>query len=206
MVDLSAWTPPDTRVARDAEEYLRTVSTPEMVFHSLRTYYFSGILYELSGVKQSIDREALYVAALMHDVGLFQTSPPKTEHCFTVGSAREARRIATEAGWEEERQDRMAVAITTNLNASVPLHEYGPEAHFMRAGGLVEVIAQEWKISPENVTEILKRYPRAGFAEDALRHVRREVKQNPGCRFACLDPIFPIMVKGSKFSIEIPQP
>ena len=42
-VDLSAWAPPDTRAARDADEFLREVSSREMVFHSLRTYYFSGI-------------------------------------------------------------------------------------------------------------------------------------------------------------------
>jgi len=201
-VDLAAWTPPDTRAAHEAEAYLREVSTPQIVNHSLRTYYFSGILYDLSGLKQTIDREALYVAALMHDVGLFQTSPPETEHCFTVGSAREARRIAKDAGWDASRQDSMAVAITTNPNAFVPLDEFGPVAHFMRVGGLVEVIAQEWRVAPENLIDIIERYPREGFATDALNHVHREVKQNPGCRFACLDPLFPIMVRRSFFSIE----
>ena len=204
-VDLTAWAPPDTRAAREAEEYLREVSSMPMVNHSLRTYYFSGIVYQLSGVKQSIDREALYVAALLHDVGLFQTSPPATEHCFTVGGAREARRIAKDAGWDEPRQDAVAVAITTNLNAFVPLDKFGPEAHFMRVGGLVEVIAQEWKVHPENLAEILERYPRDGFAAEAIRLVRREVKQNPRGRFACLDPLFPMLVKHSAFSKETSQ-
>lgn len=203
-VDLATWAPPDTRAAREAESCLREVSSPEMVSHSLRTYYFSGILYDLSGVKQAIDREALYVAALMHDVGLFQASPPATEHCFSVGSAREARRIAKDAGWDEERRDRIAMAITSNLNAFVPPDEFGLEAHFMRAGGLVEVIAEEWKVAPGNLQEILTRYPRDGFAEDAIRHVRREVKLNPGCRFACLDPLFPMLVRTSSFTPVYP--
>ncbi len=201
-VDLTAWTPPDTRAAREAEGYLREVSSVPMVNHSLRTYYFSGILYDLSGVKQPIDREALYVAALLHDVGLFQASPPATEHCFTVGGAREARRIAKDAGWDEARQDSAAVAITTNLNAFVPIGEFGLEAHFMRVGGLVEVIAQEWKVHPENLTEILGRYPRDGFTAEALRLVEGEVKQNPGGRFACLNPLFPMLVRRSAFSKE----
>ena len=204
IVDLSAWSPPDTRAAREALSYLREVSTPQMVNHSLRTYYFSGILYELSGLKQSIDHEALYVGALMHDVGLFQSSPPATEHCFSVGSAREARRIAKDAGWDEARQDRMAAAITSNPNAFVPIETFGLEAHFMNTGGLVEVIAQEWKVAPENLAEILERFPRKGFAGDALQHVQREMKQNPGCRFACLNPLFPMMVGQSAFSIEVP--
>ena len=204
-VDLTAWVPPDTHAAREAEQYLREVSSGPMVYHSLRTYYFSGILYELSGVKQSIDREALYVAALLHDVGLFQTSPPGTEHCFSVGGAREARRIAKDAGWDEARQDSMAVAITTNLNAFVPLDKFGPEAHFMSVGGLVEVIAQEWKVHPENLAEILGRYPRDGFADEALQLVQREVKQSPGGRFACLNPLFPMMVRLMSFSQEAPR-
>jgi hypothetical protein len=201
-VDLARWSPPDTRAAHDAEKLLHEVSTRAMVDHSLRTYYFAGILYELSGSTQPLDREALYVAALMHDVGLFEDPRPPGEHCFTVAGAREARRIAAAAGWEAERQDCMAVAIMTNLNAYVSLERFGPEAHFMRVGGLVEVIAQEWKVHPENLAEILGRYPRAGFATDALQHVAKEAKQNPGGRFACLDPLFPMLVRRSKFSIE----
>jgi HD domain len=201
-VDLAAWVPPDTGAAREAEAYLREVSTLPMVNHCLRTYYFSAILYEVSGVKQSIDREALYVAALLHDVGLFQVSPPPGEHCFSVGSAREARRIARCAGWDEARQDRMALAITTNLNAHVPLDEFGPEAHFMSVGGLVEVIAQERKVHPENLAELLRRFPRDGFAGEAIRLVRQEVRRNPGGRFDCLNPLFPIMVRRSSFRRE----
>jgi hypothetical protein len=201
-VDLARWAPPDTRAAHEAEQYLRAASSEAMVNHSLRTYYFSGIMYELGGERRAIDREALYVAALMHDVGLFETPRPPGEHCFTVGGAREARRIAGEAGWDDARQDRMAVAITTNLNARVPLEEFGVEAHFMRVGGLVEVLAQEWKVHPENIAEILARYPRAGFAADALVHVAREAEHNPGGRFACLDPLFPMMVRRAVFSQE----
>jgi hypothetical protein len=200
-VDLARWAPPDTRTAREAESYLREVSTAPMVNHSLRTYFFSAILYELSGTKERVDLEALYVAAVLHDVGLFQTSPP-TEHCFTVGSAREARRIAKDAGWDESRQDRIAVAITSNLNAFVPIDRFGPEAHFIRIGGLVEVIAQEWKVHPENLMTILERYPRDGFVEDSLGHIRREIARNPGCRFAALNLIFPMMVRHLRFKQE----
>jgi hypothetical protein len=75
----------------------------------------------------------------------------------------------------------------------------------MRVGGLVEVIAQEWKVHPENLAEILERYPRDGFATEAIRLVGREVKQNPRGRFACLDPLFPMLVKHSAFSEETSQ-
>ncbi|MGO9570056.1 MAG: hypothetical protein ACLP5H_21215, partial [Desulfomonilaceae bacterium] len=82
------------------------------------------------------------------------------------------------------------------------LDEFGPEAHFMRVGGLVEVIAQEWKVHPENLARILEQYPRDGFTAEALQLVQREVKQNPGGRFACLNPLFPMMVRRTSFSKE----
>jgi hypothetical protein len=201
-IDLKAWTPPDTQAARTAEQFLKEVSSGPMINHSLRTYYFAGIMYELAGRRQSLDREALYVAAVLHDIGLFQDVPPADEHCFSVGSAREARRIAKDAGWDEARQDRIAAAITTNLNPFVPLAGFGPEAHFMNVGGLVEVIAQEWKAHPENVAELLRHYPRKGFAAETVRCVRREAKLNPGSRFACLNPLFTALVRLTSFSWE----
>jgi hypothetical protein len=198
-IDLEEWAPPDSRVARDAEEYMREVSSKAMVNHSLRTYYFSAILYQLSKVGQPMDREALYVAAVLHDVGLFQPAPPASEHCFSVGSAREARRIAEGAGWDNDRTNKVAVAIMTNLNPMVSLEKFGPEAHFMRAGGLIEVVAQQWKVHPENLLQILSRYPRDDFASDSIPHVRREARQNPGSRFACLNPLYSLLVPRLSF-------
>jgi hypothetical protein len=189
-VDLAAWAPPDSRAARDAEAHLRATSSPEMVHHSFRAYYFTAIRYELSGLDVPLDREALYVAILLHDVGLFEHPPPAGQRCFTLAGAREARRIARAAGWDETRADAMALAIVSNLNPSVPLATFGPEAHFFSRGGEVEVLAQHWRVHPDNLREILARHPRDGFAADAVPRIQREVRTNPGCRFACFGPLF----------------
>jgi hypothetical protein len=196
-VDLSAWAPPDSAVAREAEEVMREASTPQMAGHAVRTYWFSAVMYELSRVKPPVDREALYVAALLHDVGFKEPRPPG-DGCFTVGSAREARRIT--ASWDEERRDRVAVAILTNPSPSVPL-SVGPEAYFMSCGGRVEVLAQRWKVHPDNLTEILAKAPREGFPQDGAAHLRREARLNRGSRFACLDPLFPMMVQHAVFHV-----
>lgn len=201
-IDLAAWAPPDSAAARQATGFLREGASAEVVSHSLRTWYFAGIQYELAASKPPLDREALYVAAVMHDACLTpRTPPPPHEHCFTVACAREARRIAAAAGWDEARLDRMALAITSNLNGSVPLEQFGAEAHFLTAGGEVEVLAQEWKVHPENLAEILHRHPRTHMAEDLLPRVAAEAKRNPGCRFDCLNPLFPFMVRRSSFGV-----
>ena len=177
-IDLSQWTPPQTEAVRAVEKHLRGVASPQIIDHSFRTYYFTAIRYELSHNPGPLDREALCVAALLHDTGLFD---PNRQGCFTVAGARQARQITGTAGWATPRQDSVALAITTNLNPFVSAHRYGPVAHYLREGGLVDVMAQQWALHPENLDEILNRYPRDGFAEDTARLVRQEARRNPGC-------------------------
>ncbi|MEE6179227.1 HD domain-containing protein [Mycobacterium sp. 050134] len=202
-IDLTQWEPPRTEAVRAAEERLRAVASPHIVDHSFRTYYFTAIRYELSGHPDPIDREALCVAALLHDTGLFD---PDRRGCFTVAGARLAREITAAAGWASPRRDSVALAITTNLNPFVPARRYGPVAHWLRAGGLIDVLAQQWALHPENLEEILDRHPRDGFAEDTARLVRQEARRNPGCRFACFGPIFPTAVRWSNFTTADVKP
>lgn len=200
-VDLTQWTPPQTEAVCAAEMFLRAVASPQMINHSFRTYYFTAIRYELSHDPGPLDREALCVAALLHDTGLFDSN---RQGCFTVTGARQARRIAATAGWAIPRQDSVALAITTNLNPFVSVDRYGPVAHYLRKGGLVDVLAQQWSLHPDNLDDILDRYPRDGFAEDTARLVGQEARRNPGCRFACFGPIFPTAVRWSMFTNRKP--
>ncbi len=198
FVDLDKWSPPDSAIAKEAEELVRAASTPPMVNHSFRAYYFSAVIYELSGAREPLDREGLYVAALMHDVSLAKPRGPG-ERCFTVGSAREARKLMTAAGWDERRQDTVALAIVSNLNVRVPCERFGAEAHYFTVGGMVEVVAQRWKVHPDNLADILGRYPRTNYIPDVLDHVAREAKLDPGGRFACLGPLFPMVARRATF-------
>jgi hypothetical protein len=195
-IDLTQWAPPQTEAVRAAEQHLRAVASPQIVDHSFRTYYFTAIRYELSCSPGPFDHEALCVAALLHDTGLFDAG---RRGCFTVAGARQARRITSAAGWSAPRQDSVALAITTNLNPFVAADRYGILAHYLREGGLVDVLAQQWALHPDNLDEVLNRHPRNGFAEDTARLVRQEARRNPGCRFACFGPIFPAAVRWSTF-------
>jgi len=58
------------------------------------------------------------------------------------------------------------------------------------------------KVHPENLAELLRRFPRNGFAGEAIRLIRQEIGRNPGGRFACPNPLFPMMVRRSAFSGE----
>ncbi len=47
---------------------------------------------------------------------------------------------------------------------------------------------------------MLARFPRSGLADAMLPHVRDEERRNPRCRFDCVDPLFSLMVRRSRFS------
>ena len=201
-IDLTSWAQPDTSAVRQAREFLREVASPQILHHSYRCYYFTAALCELGLAAGDVDPESLSVAVLLHDVGLFDAKPAPGDHCFTVASAREARRIAAGAGWDAARVDAVALAITANLNPFVNAEVYGPLAHIFRHGGLVDVLAQEWKLHPDNLAEILRQHPRDGFADDTANRIKREVGCHPGCRFACYGALFPAMVKLRRFRID----
>ena len=99
---------PDTAVVKAAAEALREYGQDhnDMVEHSFRCYYFAEALYQLDGSRAPLDHEALAVAMLLHDVGLFTPAVKALPYKeFTVRSAAVARQIAEEAGWPAERLD-----------------------------------------------------------------------------------------------------
>ena len=198
LVDLESWAPPDSAVAREAEELLLDTSSTEFVNHSYRSYYFSAITCDIAGLSHLVDREVLYTSVLLHDVGLF-VEPLQTEHCFTVTGARLARELVAAHDWDSDRTDRVATAITANLNPFVSKAAFGPEAHVFRRGGLIDVLAQGWKVHPRNLDQVLSAYPRDGFAVETERRVKAEVTRNPRCRFAAYGPAFPLLVRSMRF-------
>ncbi|MEM6993452.1 MAG: hypothetical protein AAF721_23260, partial [Myxococcota bacterium] len=67
-VSTSVWTAPDSDLCRAAAETCALHSTPGLVGHCGRTYAFGMALSSVLGKRP--DRELLYVAAQLHDLGL----------------------------------------------------------------------------------------------------------------------------------------
>ena len=74
--------PPDSALTRAAEDVARRRLSPALLNHSYRTFAFGAALGELENV--DVDRELLFAAALLHDVGL-PTPVPYVD--FTRASA-----------------------------------------------------------------------------------------------------------------------
>ncbi len=173
---------PDSALCRAALELCQEVSPPALTGHSLRTWLFSALFASRDGV--AYDEEILYVASLLHDIGL--TEPYWAQdphcHCFAVEGAFAAERFAREHGVEEARAERIAEVISAHLNVHIPL-ECGPEAHLMHQGvGLDAIGRRIHGIDPQAIAAVVSRYPRDGVVETLVEPTGRQAKIRPESR------------------------
>ena len=61
------------------------------------------------------------------------------------------------------------------------------------------MLAQGWKIHPRNLDQILRAYPRDGFADETAKQVAGEIARHPRCRFAAFGPAFPALTRRATF-------
>src|SRR5438094_5290543 len=117
---------PDSRLARRAEELVTDVSPAFLTNHSFRSHFFAVALAERDRVR--FDAELLYVAALLHDLGLVARFD--TGRCFEEDGADAAAALAAGVGWPPERSEALAEAIRLHLAVAVELED-GPEAFLL---------------------------------------------------------------------------
>jgi hypothetical protein len=181
-LDLDAYRPPDTAVAREAEELCREVSEPFLEMHCHRTHLWGVVL----GRKERIefDDEVLYVACLTHDLGLterFRGHDPRAR-CFSLDSASGCRELVEPHGWEEPRSAIAQEAITMHLNAVVPLSR-GAEAYLLGLGAALDVTGSRLgEVERGTRRSILARHPRHGMKREFAALMDEELVRHPHSR------------------------
>jgi hypothetical protein len=112
-----------------------------------------------------VDRELLWVAAMLHDLGL---SPSFDSHTvpFERAGADVARVFAAGAGWGDERAGRVAEVIERHMWPSVAA-ELDVEGHLLERATSLDVSGAapgDW--APEFVVAVVGRLPRDGFGDE----------------------------------------
>jgi hypothetical protein len=142
---------------------------------------------------------------MLHDLGLtpdHRLNCYNADECFSAVGAREAEAMARRHGWEEQRARRTADAIALHLNVVVPAH-HGPEARLVRLGSGADVAGLGLKrLSPPQIDEVLRRYPRHGLKEGLVPLLESEALHHPHCRMAYLQKRFDFtrMVEAAPFA------
>ncbi|MGT2478851.1 HD domain-containing protein (plasmid) [Methylobacterium oryzae CBMB20] len=149
---------PDSAIVRQAEELARSVSDDMLFNHVMRCYWFGELFAQQEGRK--IDSELMFLSAVLHDLGLTRHAPGP--HRFEVEGAIAAREFLVENGVAQERAqlvwDNIALH-TWDLNAF-----RGDTSRIMQRGLACDVSGvQDANLDPDDVAEVLRRYPRLGF-------------------------------------------
>jgi hypothetical protein len=166
---------PDSALAREATE-LAMSSLPREIFnHCLRTYYFADLI----GVarKASYDREALYIAAILHDMGL---SPPhiSEKERFEVDGANIARDLLKKYGIVGATADTVWDAITLHDNGGIARWKQA-EVALVNAGVGADFGAHLDLILHDDVVAVLQKAPRTGFVPVFIASVAEVAKRKP---------------------------
>jgi HD domain len=182
--EVSAILPPDSALVREAVELSQAASEPWLFNHCLRSYFWARLLDR--GTK--FDDEALFVAFLLHDLGLTDAHRLKgrEEQCFTVVGAREAERLAQSHGWSGRRARLAAEAIALHLNVVVG-DEHGREAQMVREGSGADVAGLGLqRLERDQIDAVVKLHPRLRLKEEIRTPLHLEARERPDCRIAFL--------------------
>ena len=176
--------PPDSRMAREAEEHCRELSSPSLHNHCMRVYLWGALLGRRDAL--AYDEELLFVASALHDLGLTDAHVDQVRRasCFAVEGALDARDWSRDHGCDEPRARRLADAISLHVNPHVA-PKAGAEAHLLTAGAALDVIgARHRDLGRQTVTAVVERYPRLGFKREMEERSRRAARRGARTRVA----------------------
>ena len=172
--------PPDSRLARDAEE-AAAEQPAAIVGHSYRTWAFGRALATVDG--ETVDEELFYVASLLHDAGLVEAV---TGEDFTLRSGRVAAPIV------ETHRPHAAVrqvqdAISAHCTPGATVSSDGPEAFYVQSGATLDLGGLRLNhLTADLVDSVLAQHSREGVVAAISALVTAEAAAVPDGRFAVL--------------------
>jgi HD superfamily phosphodiesterase len=171
---------PNSAVARRARELIEESEPAFLVNHSIRSYAWA---VALAPVDQLLfDPEVLYVAALLHDIGLVPAYD--TGGCFEIEGAKYAEQVALEAGLADEPARAIRDAIALHMASLVP-PEARAESFLLSDSTGVDVRGRRLDVIPSTlVPRVIEAFPRLEFKREFSRLFVDQAERKPRCRAA----------------------
>jgi hypothetical protein len=173
---------PDTVVARRARELIAANEPAFLVNHSIRSYAWAVALASVDDL--TFDAEILYVAAMLHDVGLVPAFD--TGGCFELDGADLAEHLSLEAGMAPDAARAVRDVIVLHMAAELPPGAQA-ESVLLSASTGTDVSGYRLTELPANlVPRVLEAYPRLDFKREFGRLFLDQASRKPGCRAAAM--------------------
>jgi hypothetical protein len=171
---------PESALARRARELMTDIAAPFLVNHSVRSYAWAVDLARHDRLR--FDPEILYVAAVLHDIGLVASY----DHggCFEEDGAIAAERLALEAGVPEDRARAISEVIASHQVETLP-PDPAPEVILLWDSTGVDVTGDRFDdVSFDLVTGVVAAYPRLDFKVGFTAAFADQASRKPTCRAA----------------------
>jgi hypothetical protein len=151
---------PVTPTTRAAHQVVSRFSAPALVNHCVRSYLFAASRAALDDL--SVDHEVLYVASLLHDLGLEGVFDSHLLP-FEEAGGSVAWAFAAGAGWPPAQCDHTAAVIVAHMRGTNPAVD--PEGHVLDLATGLDISGRgrdHWPLELQR--EIVARYPRLDLA------------------------------------------
>jgi hypothetical protein len=165
----------DSKIATAATQLSREVSPPYLFNHALRTFLFGSLIGKK--LRQKFDEEVLYLACILHDLGL--TERFEGELPFEIQGAEAAKTFLEQHAYAKDKAGVVWDGIA--MHASLIGHYKQPEIRLVGEGAGADVVGPDpSRITKAEIDEVLGAFARLEFKNSFLKTCAGVVRRHPG--------------------------
>lgn len=167
---------PSTAVAEQALEVCTAYSSTALLHHCRRSYVWAAAYAVERGM--DFDAELLFVAAMLHDIGL---TPSFDNHAvpFEHAGGHVAWVFGAGAGWPVPRRQRAAEVIVKHMWDAVDPEE-DPEGYLLEIATGLDISGRNPQWWPDELrAEVLADFPRLGLGPEFTACFAAEAERKP---------------------------
>ncbi|MCU4418759.1 HD domain-containing protein [Acinetobacter bereziniae] len=163
---------PESQLISKIFKEVEQLYSPALLQHCIRTYHWGHILASTDQVH--IDLELLYLASLLHDLGLTDSHIHHAKcGCFAVYGAEQADLLLDKAGASQTVKEIIFEAISAHLNPIVLNQDFHDISKYINQGAFLDVTGKRlFKISPVHQKEILTKHSRDHFLTEIMETMK----------------------------------